>query len=547
MDRVSARVQTCNLRGNRVKRSGMFVGGVALLALVSAGALAGPFEDGQAAMNSGNYAQARSAFGEAAAKGNAHAQTYLGIIYAFGLGVPVDNRQALEWLTLAAEAGDPAGESQLGDMYLQGRGVTADAAQALKYLTAAAKQNFAPAQYRLAAMYELGQGTAKDERQAVLLYGQAAKQGYPDALFRLGYFYFYGIVLPKNFESAVPLLRAAAAAKSAPAMALLGFAYDNGYGVPQDYAQAARLYARAAAKGNPNALALLGEKYANGKGVAQDWAHAYMFLSLAAARSEGKVQETLAHERDQAATHLDGAALTQAQNEAGQCAESKFAQCALTAADGDAGHPGGLELEGSGSGFYVSKAGEIITNNHVVQDCGEMRLNGKPVKVLAADKDIDLAILATGKPRTEFARLRGARGDVLGESVVAVGFPLNDILSKSPIVTNGVVSALKGMEEDGHDLQFSAPVQPGNSGGPILGADGAVVGVVRAVLGTMEMANLIGVMPQNVNFGVNLATLKTYLKAHKIAYVTESGNPVKDTATIAAEAARYTVLLECWK
>ena len=530
-----------------MKRPIALMASAALCALLTGSALAGPFEDGQGALNSGDFATARSAFGEAAAKGDVRAQTYLGIIYEFGMGVPTDTRQALQWLSMAAEAGDPAGQGQLGDMYREGRGVPVNYAQALKYLTAAAKQNYAPAQYRLGAMYEDGQGTAKDMRQAIAWYTEAGKAGYPEAVFRLGYFFFYGITLPKNFENAVTLLRVAAAQKNAPAMALLGFAYDNGYGVPQDYAQAAHYYGRAATAGYPNALALLGEKYANGKGVTQDWSRAYMLLSLAASKSEGRVQETLVKERDQAATHLDSVSLAKAQSDAGACSESKFAHCAIIDADGDASHAGNLDLEASGSGFYVSKAGEIVTNHHVVEGCAEMRLDGKPVKVLASDKDLDLAIIATGKPRGDFAKLRGAKGDVLGESVVAVGFPLNEILSKSPIVTNGVVSALKGMEEDANDLQFSAPVQPGNSGGPIIGADGSVVGVVRAVLGTMKIASLIGVMPQNVNFGVNLATLKTYLKAHKIAYATETGTAVKDTATIAAEAQHYTVLLECWK
>ena len=531
-----------------MKRLQILVAGASLCALLTASAAAGPYEDGRKALDAKDYAAARSDFNEAAAQGDARAQAFLGIMYKFGMGVPADLKQAAQWLTLAADAGDAGGQSQLGDLYLDGQGVARNPAQAARYYAMAAAQNDVPALFKLGALYENGLGLDKDPRRALELYRVAAKAGNADAVFRIAYFYFYGVNLPKNFDNAVALLKYAADEGQADALALLGYAYDNGYGVAQSGERAVVYYARAAAKGSPNGMALLGEKYAAGHGVAQDWGRAYTLLSLAAAKSDGQPRDAETKERDEAALHLDDAAIARAKTETEQCLASGFTHCVLADdADKLSRNPSLLELHGTGTGFFVSKAGELVTNNHVVQGCAEMRLDGKAVTVVAADKDVDLAIIATGKPRTAITHLRGSKGAVLGENVVAVGFPLNNILGRDPIVTSGVLSSLKGLNGNVHEMQFSAPIQPGNSGGPLLGEDGAVVGVAHAVLDGLVAADAFGVIPENVNFAVTLGALTDYLKAHKIAYVTETGAARKNTAAIAGEAQRYTVLLECWK
>src|SRR5262249_50906676 len=97
------------------------------------------------------------------------------------------------------------------------------------------------------------------------------------------------------------------------------------------------------------------------------------------------------------------------------------------------------------------------------------------------------------------------------------------------------------------NIQITAPVQPGNSGGPLLGEDGSIVGVVVGKLNAIKMAEATGDIPQNVNFAVSLGTLQSFLNANAIAYSLDDGSQKKSTVDIAAEAARYTVLLECLK
>ena len=200
----------------------------------------------------------------------------------------------------------------------------------------------------------------------------------------------------------------------------------------------------------------------------------------------------------------------------------------------------------SGTGFFVGTEGHIITNAHVVADCRSVSSSrGGQISRLAIDKESDLALyIASEKPRFS-ARIRGGRGARVGEFVVAIGFPLSGLLSSDPIVTTGTISALAGLKNDRREIQITAPVQPGNSGGPLIGETGSVVGVIVGKLDAVKVARAIGDIPQNVNFAVSLGTLQSFLNANAVPYIIDEGTVAQTPADIAAEASRYTVLLEC--
>jgi uncharacterized protein len=119
------------------------------------------------------------------------------------------------------------------------------------------------------------------------------------------------------------------------------------------------------------------------------------------------------------------------------------------------------------------------------------------------------------------------------------------LLSSDAIVTTGTISALAGIKNDRRTIQITAPVQPGNSGGPLLGENGSVAGVIVGKLNALKMAELIGDIPQNVNFAVSLGTLQSFLNANGVPYVLDDSTATKTSADIAADASKYTVLLEC--
>ena len=129
------------------------------------------------------------------------------------------------------------------------------------------------------------------------------------------------------------------------------------------------------------------------------------------------------------------------------------------------------------------------------------------VEFMARESSSDLALLRVpaGTARA-LAKSRQGRGIRPGASVVVVGYPLRGLLASEANVSTDAVSALAGPGDDRRRIQITAPVQPGNSGGPVLDAAGNVVGVVAAKLDAIRIARSTGDIPQNVTFAVSAGT-----------------------------------------
>jgi len=226
-------------------------------------------------------------------------------------------------------------------------------------------------------------------------------------------------------------------------------------------------------------------------------------------------------------------------------------QTALTIARQQPDAPG--RALGFGTGFVISDEGYVLTNQHVVADCGKLRAvqpgqPGSEISVVASDVTNDLALLLLPQPPKAVAPFRAGRSVRLGDDVVVLGFPLYGALASSVSVTTGTVSALAGLRDDIRFLQITAPVQPGNSGGPVLDRSGHVVAIVASKLDAIGVAVATGDIPQNVNFAIKDTVARSFLEAHGIPYVTaESGSAELSAADVADQARRFTVLVECWE
>jgi TPR repeat protein len=176
----------------------------ALIVAASLGgsATAGPFEDGSAAFERGDYETAMRLWRPLAKKGVAGAQYGLGIMYADGKGVPTDYGAALSWFRKAADEGNAGAQVALAVMYANGKGVTKDYAAALGWFRKAADQNNASAEFGLGVMYENGQGVVQDARTAAGWYLHAADQGNATAQYALGILCYTGQGAPKDLVSA---------------------------------------------------------------------------------------------------------------------------------------------------------------------------------------------------------------------------------------------------------------------------------------------------------------------------------------------------------
>lgn len=237
-------------------------------------------------------------------------------------------------------------------------------------------------------------------------------------------------------------------------------------------------------------------------------------------------------------------------NKAGDFAKSAAKPAAV--ADKQGAPPAGKSAKSkSGTGFVVSANGHIVTNHHVIDGCSDLKgnLTGEAamvLRVVSSDANNDLALLQAPSTTTfkEYARIRD-RSIRSGDSVVAIGFPFHGLLTSDFTVTTGIVSSLSGMRNDSRFLQISAPVQPGNSGGPLFDTTGQIVGVVTGKLDGLRVAVATGSIPENINFAIKTGALRDFLDNSVVPYQTAEPKGELKTTDIAGNARAYTMLISC--
>jgi S1-C subfamily serine protease len=211
-----------------------------------------------------------------------------------------------------------------------------------------------------------------------------------------------------------------------------------------------------------------------------------------------------------------------------------------------------LTLASTGTGFFLSTKGQIITNAHVVDGCSFSRIfyqnNAYDVSLVQVDPHNDLALLQSTITDHKTAQLEIDRIPRLGEPVIAFVYPLSSVLSSKPEVTDGILSSTAGLNNDSRYFQISAPVQPGNSGGPLLDKFGRVIGMVTAKLDHTRSIENIDAIPQNVNFAIKALIVKAFLDSNSVVMNKLRQAPRQMSLTDIAEAADlYTVQIGCFK
>jgi hypothetical protein len=203
----------------------------------------------------------------------------------------------------------------------------------------------------------------------------------------------------------------------------------------------------------------------------------------------------------------------------------------------------------SGSGIAIG-AGDILTNWHVVNGCSRI-VARTPTDVeqdailVARDERNDLAVIRVSRPPKSTAVFRQGGSVRAGETVVASGYPLSGLLASTANVSTGIVNALAGLADDSRFLQISAPVQPGNSGGPLVDQAGRVIGIVTSKLDAVAVAQVIGDIPQNVNFAIKAEIAKTFLESQGIKYAAAVSDQQLSLPDVADIAKSITAYIEC--
>lgn len=395
-----------------------------------------------------------------AEEGDAVSQAFLGFKYFLGSGVPKNPAEASKWFRLAAEQGNVGAQFQLGEMYARGEGVAKDDFQAIKWYRLAADLGDAIAQRQLGVMYARGRGVDPDDVEAARWFRRAAEQGNADAQTRLG------------------------------------MMHDMGLGVARDDSEAVKWYRRAADQGDVDAQYQLAAKHFLGEGTPQDFVQAYAWASIAAANGDAKAREL----RDDASDVMTREQIAEAQ------ALSKSFKPRVSVPGSTVPVPDHRATTyATGTGFFVASDGYLITADHVIAQGTQFRVRTQrgefSARVVRRDPANDLAVL---KVEGTFATLHVLGSGRLrpADRVSTTGFPNPRLQGFAPKFSGGEVAALSGPGDDPRFIQISVPIQPGNSGGPLVNSAGAVVGVVTGKLDSIKTLNVTGQIPENVNYAI---------------------------------------------
>jgi len=195
---------------------------------------------------------------------------------------------------------------------------------------------------------------------------------------------------------------------------------------------------------------------------------------------------------------------------------------------------------GTGTGFYISSGGWLLTNEHVVHEATAVDVRGpdgiiRHADVVKVDVPGDVALLRVQAAPAKWLPLTPQEG-TMGAAVFTIGFPDTDVQGVEPKFTDGRISSLSGLRDDRDHYQITVPAQPGNSGGPLVDVKtGAVVGIVAAILRGRE----------NVTYAIK-AKVATQLISSVPAFTAPSAPPMPagaDMETLASEVRAATVLV----
>ena len=503
--------------------------------------------EGVDAFTQARYAEARKELAGAAEEGDAQAMTYMGEMLMRGLGGARDELKARDYITRSQAAGNIRATYLLGSMHMIGNLVARDAAKGAELVRQAADKGEAAAQNAIGVwLANAANGYPKDEINALAWFKLAAEQKNAAAMHSIGAFTELGLAgITQDNLVALDWYKKSGELGYSGGMTAAGRIYAMGRGVSADGAEALRWLYRAAAANNYEAFQWIANVYEFGRGgAAKNPLLAYAWYSAIPANASELVLKSVAGGKERLTKTLSAGEIQEAEKQSKTVASSNRVSIITAQITAKRGASSGPRTGAYGSGVVVSDTGDIVTNEHVINNCVRIRIQplGLSVKMVAKDARNDLALLRAESSGLPAAKLRAGRNVRLGDDIIAIGYPLKGVLSSGAVVTSGIVNAMSGLNDDTSAFQISATVQPGSSGGPIFDRSGNLVGIVRARLLSTARTN-----PQNVNFGINLATVTNFLDSHSINYQTAqlSGKSV-ETADLVERARRSTVQVECY-
>jgi S1-C subfamily serine protease len=361
-----------------------------------------------------------------------------------------------------------------------------------------------------------------DFEQAVQLWRPLAEQGHVNAQINLAVMYEHGYGVGRDLQTAATWYLAAAREGSAIGQYNLGLFLVEYSGVTPTEHDALYWLGKAADQGFADAQFQVGLMYAQGVAGEARIADAPAWL----------YQAGLAYLYDHDATGVDSAIAALRRVAAGKPLardlEARLSGGSESAAE--AGTSTAVSRTATGTAWPIA-AGYAVTNYHIVAGKQSVVLVDSrgaeiPARVVLSDAENDVALLVVNNPEQLPPALPIATTAArLGASVFTIGFPRVDVMGVTPKLSIGIISSVNGMYDEPASYQISVPIQPGNSGGPLVNMRGEVVGLVTSMLGRVGVAGGEAQPFGNISYALKVDRVQALLQ--------EAPRPVRPIAELA--------------
>lgn len=206
----------------------------------------------------------------------------------------------------------------------------------------------------------------------------------------------------------------------------------------------------------------------------------------------------------------------------------------------------------SGTGFFITHDGYVLTNNHVVSHCKHITVSGpvplSDAKLVGRDQNNDLALLKTTIPMQFIASLSTDKQPLHArDPVVVMGYPGQSWATGKAVTRTASILDTKGPSGEEKWLQFSDSLAKGNSGGPLLDSAGNVVGVVSAKGRLIVMDSATGKEESETHFdiAISLPVIRHFLDTQHVRYQEADSGIYYSTDTVSDAARRFVVNVRC--
>ncbi len=413
----------------------------------------------------------------------------------------------------------------------------------LEELTELAKKDNVEACYELAYRYYTGKNVVQDAKAALIWFNQGAKLGDPAAQTTLGVIYLQGKDVAPDATEALVWLEKAAAQDFARAQYNLGIIYLNGNGVEADNEKAFNWLQKAAANNDGQAQYALACMYLTAQGVTEDYLKAYKWLLVAEYNDvdvkmvKDMVEKTISAYEKQKALEAASDFVAKIKNktaaDAGQKSDQNLAEGPVS----------------GGTGFFITKDGYILTSYHVIRSSKDIRVQTSlgliPASLVLYDSSNDFALLKIeGYINCKTVALAGSDyRPQLGSPVWTYGYRAGARPQEKPDFVNGKITALFGQAVDSSAtkptvgfrglwqgksenktplsldsanlrfFQLECNAGPGNAGGAVVDAQGAVIGIFASEFDASEKELLTNEWTVRTHFASKLAFILPFFDA----------------------------------